>query len=174
MKIISSLFLALALVGSAFAQSQESYMGSPGASNSVAASTTGGVRSWIPMTSEVVFLIPGNSIVTSGAPADMQSFALPSYINRYTVTGVWAYTSAASGTLALATIDLRTAAAGGGSSLLTAPVALTGLTAVNLAQNLTPLALGATFAGGTMYARQTVNSANAATLVIAVRVLIFN
>lgn len=170
------LLLFLALLTGAFAQtqSQEAFLGTPTASNSVAVSTSAGVRSWIPMTNEVVFLISGNAIATSGSPADLQTFTLPAYINRFTVTGVWAYTSAASGTLALATIDLRTAAAGGGSSLLTAPVALTGLTAVNLVQSLAPLALGVTFANGPLVVRQTINSANAATLVIAVRVMIFN
>lgn len=150
MKILSSLFLALALVGSAFAQQTQS------------------------ITNKVVVLIPSNAIATSGSPADLQSVILPSSINRYTVTNVYAYTTAASGTLALATVDVRTAAAGGGTSLLTAPVALVGLTAVNLVQNMTPLTLGTTFANGSIFVRQTVNSANAGTLTIAVEILVLN
>lgn len=168
------LFLALAAGALAQSQSQEAFLGTPGASNSVAVSTSGGVRSWIPMTNKVVFLIPSNAIATSGSPADLASFVLPAYINRYTVTNVWAYTTAASGTLAAATVDLRTAAAGGGSSLLTSPVAMTGLTTVNLVQNMAPLALGATFANGTLFVRQTINSLNAGTVTLAVEVLILN
>lgn len=92
MKIISSLFLALVLVAGALAQQTQS------------------------LTNKVVVLIPSNAIATSGSPADLQSVVLPSSINRYTVTNVYAYTTAASGTLALATVDVRTAAAGGGAS----------------------------------------------------------
>lgn len=148
---MKTLLLFLALLTGAFAQTQSQSF-----------------------TSKVVFLIPALAIGTSGSPADLGSFALPAAINRYTVTNVYAYTTAASGTLAAATVDVRTAAAGGGSSLLTAPVALTGLTAANLAQNMTPLAMGTTFAGGSIFVRQTINSLNAGTVTIAVEVLVLN
>lgn len=112
------------------------------------------------------FIITGNAIATSGSPADLQTLTLtlPTGYTRYAVLNAWAYSTAAAGSMALGTIDVRTAAAGGGSSLLNAASALTALTAVNLMQSLTPVTMGVTYTSTSLVVRQTVNSLNAGTI----------
>ncbi len=111
-------------------------------------------------------------IATSGSAADRGSLEVPSWITRYAIMNVWAFSVSAAGTLAAGIADLRSAAAGGGASLLTAPVALTGLTAGNLAQSLAVVALGVTYTARTLYLRQTVDSLNAGVVNVYVELLV--
>lgn len=87
---------------------------------------------------------------------------------RYVISAVYVETTAASGSLALGTVDVRTATSGGGSSVLAAPTALVGLTAVDLAMSVTPMTLGAIQTAANLTLRQTVISANAGTISVIV------
>jgi hypothetical protein len=118
--------------------------------------------------------VPVASIATSGSPADITAVDIPSDVTSYVVTSVYAASDSAAGTLAAATIDLRTASGGGGSSLLASPTALTGLTANSLVQSITPAVLGAKQTAGTIHLRQTVNSLNAGTIRVYVTILVLN
>lgn len=119
----------------------------------------------------VTFTIPAVAVLTTGSAADLASIVLPTRLTRYAVQNVYVTSVTAAGTLAAATIDLRTAAAGGGSSILTAATALTGLTTLNLAQSVSAAAIGVTYTAGTIYLRQTVDSLSAGTIMIVVVVV---
>ena len=110
-----------------------------------------------------------SAAISAGATGDLQTIATGT--SRYIVLSAYAETNSAAGTLALATIDIRTATAGGGSSVLAAPVALTSLTAIDLAQSLAPMALGAVQTAANLTLRQTVLSANAGTISVIVVIL---
>lgn len=120
----------------------------------------------------VVFRVLNVPIATSGGATDRGVLEVPIGVTRYAITGVWAYTVSAAGTLAAGTVDLRTAAAGAGASLLTAPIALVGLTAANLAQSLVPVALGVTYTAHTLYLRQTIDSLFAGVVNVYVELLV--
>lgn len=117
----------------------------------------------------VVF--PSLAIATAASPADLGTQSVP--FARYIVQSVYVESLTAAGTLALGTLDIRTAAAGGGASILTAPVALTSLTGANLAQSFAvPAITGATVAtAANLTVRQTVNSANAGTAAVVVTII---
>lgn len=114
-------------------------------------------------------LVFSGAAISTGSTGDLQTIATGT--SRYIILSVYAETTAASGTLALATVDVRTAPAGGGTSILTAPVALASLTAINLAQSLAPMALGAIQTAANLTLRQTVLSANAGTISVVVVIL---
>jgi hypothetical protein len=127
-----------------------------------------GRGSYLPSTARIFTVAFPGAISTSGSPADKFTGALPAGVSRYVVQSVTVTATSASGTLALSTIDLRTATGGGGSSILAAPTALTALTAANLAQSISPAAIGSTFTAGSITLRQTVDSANAGTVLVIV------
>lgn len=131
---------------------------------------TGLSAAYAPQSSQGAYAIRFTSAaISTGATGDLQTIATGTA--RYIVLSVYAETTAASGTLALATVDIRTATAGGGTSILTAPVALASLTAVDLAQSLAPMALGAIQTAANLTLRQTVLSANAGTISVVVVIL---
>lgn len=106
------------------------------------------------------------SIATSGSPADLVTVATG--LSRYIVGAVYVESLTAAGSLAIGTVDIQTATAGGGASILSAPVALTGLTTLNLAQSLAPAALGSVLTAANLTLRQTVNSLNAGTIAVVI------
>lgn len=125
---------------------------------------------YLPQANEGAYAIRFTSAaISTGATGDLQTVATNTA--RYIVLSVYAETTAASGSLALATVDIRTATAGGGTSVLTAPVALASLTAVDLVQSLAPMALGAVQTAANLTLRQTVVSANAGTISVVVVIL---
>lgn len=102
----------------------------------------------------------------SGANVAVQTFILPPNISDYVLESIEFWAPAAAGTIVAATFDLKANAV----SLLTAPIALVGLTAANI-RLLTAGPATATVhladtvvAEQTLILSQTVNSANAATL----------
>lgn len=106
---------------------------------------------------------------TTGSPADLVTVTVG--LSRYIVTAVYVESNTAAATLAAATIDIRTATAGGGASALNAATALTGLTAANKAQSVTVAALGNVLTASTLTLRQTVDSANAGTVSLVIVVI---
>lgn len=106
---------------------------------------------------------------TTGSPADLTSVSIG--LSRYVVTAVYVESNTAAGTLAAATIDIRTAAAGGGASVLNAATALTTLTAADKAQSIAVAALGNVQTASTLVLRQTVDSANAGTVSVVIVVV---
>lgn len=118
---------------------------------------------YAPVTVPITFTAAG---ISAGSTGDLATVATG--LSRYIVQAVYAETTAASGTLALATIDIRTATGGGGTSILAAPTALAALAAVDLAQSITPLTLGAVQTAANLTLRQTVLSANAGTISVVV------
>lgn len=109
------------------------------------------------------------AIATSGSPADIGSITVG--LSRYIISGIYVESLTAAGTLALGTIDIRTATAGGGSSILLAATALTSLTTLDLAQSVAPAALGSVLTAATLTVRQTINSLNAGTIAVVVLVI---
>lgn len=114
----------------------------------------------------VAFDIPQFAILTAGSPLTVGTFILPDNIGAYAFHSLQLWAVAASGTLVAATFDLKANAV----SLLAAPVALVGVTAINLGI-LTPTAILRTTQRGdtvaavrTLVLSQTVDSANAGTL----------
>lgn len=124
---------------------------------------------YLPSTNGAYALVFSGAAISTGATGDLQTIATGT--SRYIILSVYAETTAASGTLALATVDIRTATAGGGTSILTAPVALASLTATNLAQSLAPMALGAIQTAANLTLRQPALSANAGTVSVVVVIL---
>lgn len=108
-------------------------------------------------------------IGASGSPADLQTVAVG--LTRYVVTAVYVESISAAGTLAAGTIDVRTATAGGGASVLNAATALTGLTAADKAQSIAVAALGNVLTAANLTLRQTVDSANAGVVSVVVVVI---
>lgn len=106
---------------------------------------------------------------TTGSPADLVTVTVG--LSRYIVTAVYVESNTAAATLAAATIDLRTATAGGGASVLNAATALTGLTTANKAQSIAVAALGNVLTASTLTLRQTVDSANAGTVSLVIVVI---
>jgi hypothetical protein len=127
-----------------------------------------GSGAYLPSQARIFTVALPGSITTSGSPADKITVPIPSGVARYVVQSVTVTATAADGTLALGTIDLRTATGGGGASILNAPAALTGLTAINLAQTIAPAPIGSTFTAGAITLRQTVDSANAGSILVVV------
>lgn len=108
--------------------------------------------------------IPFGPVTLSAAGsvvADLATITVP--FARYLPVALTIEAKTAAGTLAAATVDVRTAAAGGGASVLSAPSALTGVTAVDKIINVTPVATDVRTASS-LYLRQTVDSGNAGTI----------
>lgn len=111
--------------------------------------------------------IPTAAISTS-VTGDLATIAVG--LSRYIITAVYVESLTAAGTLALGTIDIRTATAGGGASVLTAPTALASLTAANIVQSIAvPTLSGSTvLTAANLTLRQTVVSANAGTIAVVI------
>lgn len=109
------------------------------------------------------------TLSTSASPVDLTSVVIG--LSRYIVTAVYVESNSAAGTLAAATIDIRTAAAGGGASVVNAATALTGLTAADKAQSVAVAALGNVLTASSLYLRQTVDSANAGVVSVVIVVV---
>lgn len=109
------------------------------------------------------------AILTAGSGANVQvdrSYVLPDNMPNYCLESIEFWAAAAAGTLVAATFDLKVNAV----SILTAPIALVGITAANL-RLLTAGPATATVqladtvvAARTLILSQTVNSANAGTI----------
>lgn len=147
--------LSLLLASLAFGQSANSFYGTN-------PSGTGGYWN---LGGSVPITIPTASISTS-TTGDLVTVATG--LSRYIVSAVYVESLTAGGTMAAGTVDIRTAASGGGSSILTAPVALTSLTAANLAQQLTTAAIGSVLTAANLTLRQTVISLNAGTVGVVI------
>lgn len=113
--------------------------------------------------------IPNVTLLTAASPGDLATVSVD--LNRYIVTAVYVESMSAAGTLAAATIDIRTATAGGGASVLSAATALTGLTAANLVQAPAVATLGAALTAANLTLRQTVNSGNAGVVSLVIIVI---
>jgi len=116
---------------------------------------------------QLAVYVAGVAIATAAAPLDLASFSIP--FARYLVQNIIVESQVAAGTLAAATIDLRTAPAGGGVSCLAAPVALVNLTAANLAQVIAALQ-NVVQTAPSLTIRQTVNSINAGQVAFALEI----
>jgi hypothetical protein len=112
------------------------------------------------------------SLLTAGAPADIGTITIPSYILRWAITNVacaiFIYTNTQTGTPAAGTLVLRSAASGGGTAFNTALAPSSG---ANTFVAAGALANGGTFTGNTIYINQTVNSANAATVTVYIQLI---
>lgn len=108
------------------------------------------------------------AILTAGAGANVavQTFILPPNISNFTLESIEFWAPAAAGTIVAATFDLKCNTV----SILTAPIALVGLTAANILlrtagpATATVQLADTVAAAQTLILSQTVNSANAATL----------
>ncbi len=87
----------------------------------------------------------------------------PDIVNKFIPREVWIEAVTAAGTLAASQISLRTAAAGGGSDILTAG-ANSGLTAAGKVKQLTVTAVTDVVTADRVYIRQTTDSGNAGTV----------
>lgn len=132
--------------------------------NIIVAGTVSNLSSTSTVDSLIHIKIIGATIGASGSPADRTSVALPAWVTKYTVEAVRARAVTAAGTLALATIDVRTASGGGGASLLSAATALSALSAADTVQSITPATFASVATASTIYLRQTVDSGNAGTI----------
>lgn len=102
------------------------------------------------------------TLATAGdVDADLATVAIP--FARYLPLAVRVEAVTAAGTLAGATLDIRTAVAGGGASVLSAPTALTAATAVDKIVSITPVATDVRTASA-LTIRQTTDSVNAGTI----------
>ena len=111
------------------------------------------------------------TVLTTGAPADIASVTLPSWLTRYRVASAGVHlliAETASGTLADARFFLRNDANGAGSALTASMSGPASTTAMILPtapatdpQTFQPIGIST---AGTLYLRQTANSANAGTV----------
>ena len=111
------------------------------------------------------------TVLTSGAPADIASITLPSWLTRWSIPlgSVGNFTSrviaeTASGTLAGASFTCYTAASGGGSAVTTATAGPTAAALGSGINGINPTSVAAAFTSNAIYIRQTANSANAGTV----------
>lgn len=111
------------------------------------------------------------TVLTSGAPADIASITLPSWLTRWSIPlgSVGNFTSriiaeTASGTLAGASFTCYTAASGGGSAVTTAITGPSAAALGSVINGINPNSVAASFTSNTIYIRQTANSANAGTV----------
>lgn len=107
------------------------------------------------------------TVLTTGAPADVATVTLPSWLTRYVVmpstTAVRCIAESASGTLAAAGFTTHQAAGGSGTSLTATNI--TGPASTAAATNASGTGVSVPFAtSNTIYLRQTTNSANAGTV----------
>jgi hypothetical protein len=125
--------------------------------------------------SPIYFYVKNISILTTGAPADIGTITIPSWITRYApatgtgvsvARGVIIVGESLSGTTASATFVVRDAASGGGNSVFSVngggPTA-TGTIAVGATTSTSQL-----YTSSTLYINQTANSANAGTISVYV------
>jgi len=117
----------------------------------------------------IILSVKNITVLTSGAPADIASITLPSWLTRWSIpiSSVGNITSrviaeTASGTLAGASFTCYTAASGGGSSVTANFFGPTSAGTGAVINGITP-ATTAAFTSNTIYIRQTANSANAGT-----------
>tara|TARA_R110000868_G_scaffold40556_1_gene139833 strand:- start:2618 stop:3829 length:1212 start_codon:yes stop_codon:yes gene_type:complete len=112
----------------------------------------------------LTFYAKSVTILTSGgAGADIATITLPAGFTKYRVTNsssLVVYAETASGTLAGASFQVRDTAGGAGTSWTSSPL---GPTAAGLATVAVGNDAAATSTSGTIYIRQTANSANAGT-----------
>lgn len=116
--------------------------------------------------------IPPTALLTAGSAADLVTVQLPPNLGRFIVLGYTLEATVAAGSLAAATVAVRTATGGLGVVVVTA-TALTAVTAVDLAITTNMGLTGAIVNAATVTAltvRQTVDSANAGT--VAGRILV--
>lgn len=111
----------------------------------------------------------GAAIAVAGSPSDLLTAVVG--VPRYVILQIIAECISAAGTLAAATVDIRTATGGGGSSILDAATMLDSLTAANLTQPIAPAALGSVLTAQSLTLRQTVDSGNAGVVSVVVLIL---
>lgn len=114
--------------------------------------------------------VPAFSLKTAGSPADVASIAIPFSMSKYVVKAAWVRAATAAATLQAATIDLRTAAGGAGSSILSGATALTSLTAAGKVQTINCVTSDA-LSSQIIYVYQTVDSGNAGTVEITLELI---
>lgn len=108
------------------------------------------------------------TVLTSTSPGDLGSIAIPANITRYIIRKIAVVAKTAAGTLALATVDLRTVAAGGGSSVLSGATALVAASAAGKVVDLSSVSvITDALTASTLFVRQTVDSANAGTIIVS-------
>lgn len=101
---------------------------------------------------------------------DIGSIVIPVQFANYIVENIYVRSVNLAGTAATATLDIRTAASGTGSSILSGATALSGLTATGLCQKITPV-LTSVLTAPILYVYQTVGSLNAGTIIITLDVI---
>lgn len=119
----------------------------------------------------IILSVKSVTVLTSGAPADIASITLPSWLTRWSIPlgSVGNFTSriiaeTASGTLAGASFTCYTAASGGGSAVTTATAGPAAAALGSGINGINPTSVAAAFTSNTIYIRQTANSANAGTV----------
>lgn len=120
--------------------------------------------------SPIILSVKNVTVLTSGAPADIASITLPSWLTRWSIPlgSIGNFTSriiaeTASGTLAGASFTCYTAASGGGSAVTANIFGPSAAALGGVINGITP-ATAAAFTSNTIYIRQTANSANAGTV----------
>lgn len=108
----------------------------------------------------IIVAVKSVTVLTSATPADIATITLPAGITRYIFSSGECYAETAAGTLAAGAMQMRTAAAGGGSQIggnITPPASSGVATGIVGSQT-------AVFSNTTLVFRQTGSSANAGTV----------
>jgi hypothetical protein len=132
-----------------------------GAANDTAAKEALGLAEVQPF----VIAFKNVTVLTTGAPADVASVALPAWCTRYRLaqSGIHlVIAESAAGTLAGASFGVRDAAGGGGNGISNAFAGPASTSVVVAPVNSSTSVLPST--AGTIYLNQTANSANAGTI----------
>lgn len=104
--------------------------------------------------------------LNAAAPGDLATLTV--FPSRYIPVAAWVYNPTAN--LALATLGLYTAAAGGGTAIIT-PTLLASLTGVDTFQELSISALSSVITAQTLYPRLTVASGTAGTAALVIEMI---
>jgi hypothetical protein len=110
-----------------------------------------------------VVILRGVTIGTTGSPIDRASIAIPTGIVKWRLTRASYVVITAGGTLAGASAGVFTQAAGAGTTLVAA-AALTPMTGINAAGDISTANVTTAVTDLNIFVRQTVNSGNAGTV----------
>jgi hypothetical protein len=120
----------------------------------------------------IILYVKSVTVLTTGAPADIATISIPAGITRFRVTGASKdsvfFSETASGTLGGANFALWDAAGGTGVNLEAAAAGPAAVSTVAFWSSVSP---GNFSTSGTIYIRQTANSANAGTLSFYIEII---
>lgn len=122
--------------------------------------------------SAVLTLLTAGDVDTDLGSIDLTD-GNPDQDTKFLMVGCYVHAVSAAGTLVAAVLDVRTAAAGAGASVITA-AAITGVTAAGKVKAMTVPAQTDVVAADKLYIRQTTDSGNAGTIRVVVEVIDFS